>query len=209
MSSNVSVQRTAWAMSDPLLTEYYDTEWGMPVTSEQGVFERLTLEAFQSGLSWLTILKKREAFRGAFSGFNPDVVARYDEMTVERLLQDTSIIRNRRKIMAAVTNARATIELRETMNGGLPALVWSYMPEMSPVLTSEDTVPSASDESVALARALKERGFVMVGPVTVFALMSAIGIVDLHETLSFRRGCSGLWNPDGTRTARDAPFQRQ
>ena len=209
MSSNVSVQRTAWAMSDPLLTEYYDTEWGMPVTSEQGVFERLTLEAFQSGLSWLTILKKREAFRGAFSGFNPDVVARYDEMTVERLLQDTSIIRNRRKIMAAVTNARATIELRETMNGGLPALVWSYMPEISPVLTSEDTVPSASDESVALARALKERGFVMVGPVTVFALMSAIGIVDLHETLSFRRGCSGLWNPDGTRTARDAPFQRQ
>lgn len=209
MSSNVSVQRTAWAMSDPLLTEYYDTEWGMPVTSEQGVFERLTLEAFQSGLSWLTILKKREAFRGAFSGFNPDVVARYDEMTVERLLQDTSIIRNRRKIMATVTNARATIELRETMNGGLPALVWSYMPEMSPVLTSEDTVPSASDESVALARALKERGFVMVGPVTVFALMSAIGIVDLHETLSFRRGCSGLWNPDGTRTARDAPFQRQ
>ena len=209
MSSNVSVQRTAWAMSDPLLTEYYDTEWGMPVTSEQGVFERLTLEAFQSGLSWLTILKKREAFRGAFSGFNPEVVARYDEMTVERLLQDTSIIRNRRKIMAAVTNARATIELRETMNGGLPALVWSYMPEMSPVLTSEDSVPSASDESVALARALKERGFVMVGPVTVFALMSAIGIVDLHETLSFRRGCSGLWNPDGTRTARDAPFQRQ
>lgn len=155
--------RAAWALSDPLLTEYYDTEWGVPVRDEAGVFERLSLEAFQSGLSWLTVLRKREAFRAAFDGFVPDAVAEYGEGEVERLLADAGIIRNRRKIEATVSNARAAVRLRET-GTDLAELVWSYAPECSPAPAVEAEVPSASPESVALARDLKRQGFVFVGP---------------------------------------------
>lgn len=192
--------RAGWATVDPLLTEYYDTEWGMPVYDEAGVFERLSLEAFQSGLSWLTVLRKREAFRAAFSGFDPDLVAAFGEPDVERLLADAGIIRNRSKIMATIANARATVALRES-GESLAGLVWSYMPERSPAPRSEAEVPSTSPESVAMAKDLKRRGFAFVGPTTGYALMSAIGIVDVHLVSSHRRGCSGLWAVDGARTA--------
>ncbi len=190
--------RTGWAETDPLLTEYYDTEWGVPVTGDAEVYERLCLEAFQSGLSWLTVLRKREAFRAAFHGFDPETVAEYGERDVERLLGDAGIIRNRRKIEAAITNARATLRLRDE-GLGLAALVWSFTPERSPAPTVESEVPSTSSESVALAKELKRHGFVFVGPTTVFALMTAIGVVDVHLIASHRRGCSGLWNVDGSR----------
>ena len=208
MTSNAHPQRTPWAVTDPLLTEYYDEEWGLPVTTERGVFERLTLEAFQSGLSWLTILKKRQGFRDAFVGFDPDAVATFDDAAIEQLLQNTAIIRNRRKVTATITNARATVALRDTVEDGLPGLVWSHMPERSPVFQRDEAPPSTSPESEVLARTLKQHGFVMVGPTTIFALMSAIGIVDLHAADSFRRGCSGLWNHDGTRSDLAGPFQR-
>lgn len=193
--------RTSWATSDPILTHYYDTEWGMPVRNEQGVFERLCLESFQSGLSWLTVLKKRDGFRVAFAGFDPEVVARFTETDIERLLTDDTIIRNRRKISAAIQNARATLELRKSNKyQDLAALVWSFMPETSPTASHLSDLPTRSSESEQLAKLLKEYGFTFVGPTTVYALMAAIGIVDLHITESHRRGCSGLWNTDGSRT---------
>ena len=120
--------RPAWAATDPLLREYYDTEWGMPVRDERGVFERLSLEAFQSGLSWATILRKRPAFRDAFAGFDPDTVAGFGEADVDRLLADARIVRNRAKVLATITNARATVRLRDTVDDGLAGLVWSYRP---------------------------------------------------------------------------------
>lgn len=189
--------RAAWAETDPLLTEYYDTEWGMPVHDEAGVFERLSLEAFQSGLSWLIVLRKRPEFRRAFAGFDPDVVASFTDADVERLLGDASIIRNRQKIEATINNAKATVQLRQ--EGGLAEFVWSYMPERSPAPMTERGVPSKSRESAAMAKDLKSRGFRFVGPTTAYALMSAIGIVDAHLISSHRRGCSGLWLSDGSR----------
>jgi len=198
--------RSSWADTDPLLTEYYDTEWGMPVTDERGVFERLTLEAFQSGLSWLTILRKREAFREVFSGFAPDVVARFDTADIERLLANEAIIRNRRKIESTIQNARATLALHD-QGESLSSLVWSFMPERSPAPRTDAEVPSQSPESAALANELKRRGFRFVGPTTSYALMCAIGIVDVHLVSSHRRGCSGLWEIDGSRREDSAVLQ--
>ncbi len=183
--------RPTWAATDPLLRDYYDTEWGMPVRDERGLFERLSLEAFQSGLSWATILRKRAAFRKAFDDFDPDTVAAYDEGDVERLMADAGIVRNRRKIEATITNARATVALRD--DGGLPALIWSFQPAATPAPTSYDEIPTQSEESRALARALRARGFVFVGPTTMFALMEAVGVVDTHLVGSHRRGTSGVW----------------
>jgi DNA-3-methyladenine glycosylase I len=183
--------RPVWAATDPLMKEYYDTEWGMPVRDERGLFERLSLEAFQSGLSWATILRKRSAFRAAFDDFDPDAVAAYDDGDVKRLMADTGIVRNRRKIDATITNARATVALRE--DGGLVDLVWSFRPERTPTPTSYAEVPSTSEESKALSKELKRRGFVFVGPTTMFALMEAVGIVDTHLVDSHRRGTSGVW----------------
>jgi DNA-3-methyladenine glycosylase I len=184
--------RPVWAAADPLLREYYDTEWGMPVHDEQGLFERLSLEAFQSGLSWATILRKRPAFREAFDGFDPDVVAAYDERDVERLMADAGIVRNRRKIEATIVNAGATVALRE--EGGLAELIWAFRPDETPTPASHDEVPSTSPESKALARTLRSKGFVFVGPTTMFALMEAVGIVDTHLVDSHRRGSSGVWS---------------
>ncbi len=187
--------RPRWAASDPLLREYYDTEWGMPVRDERGVFERLSLEAFQSGLSWATILRKRPAFREAFANFDPDAVAAFDDDDVTRLLADASIVRNRAKILAALTNARATVALREDAAvGGLAGLVWSYRPARMPEPRCAADVPARSAESTALAKDLKLRGFRFVGPTTCFALMEAIGIVDTHLLGSYRRGSSGVWS---------------
>lgn len=183
--------RPPWAASDPLLREYYDTEWGMPVTDETGVFERLALEGFQAGLSWATILRKRPAFREAFAGFEPDLVAAFGESDVERLMADARIIRNRAKIEATIRNAAATVELRE--DGGLADLVWSFRPERTPAPERLTGIPATSPESAALSKELKRRGFSFVGPTTMFALMEAIGIVDTHLVASHRRGSSGIW----------------
>jgi DNA-3-methyladenine glycosylase I len=183
--------RPTWAASDPLMQAYYDTEWGMPVRDERGMFERISLEAFQSGLSWATILRKRPAFRRAFDDFDPDRVAGYDERVVARLMGDAGIVRNRRKIEATITNARATVALRD--EGGLVDLVWSFRPAVTPAPTSYDEVPTSSPESLALSKALRRAGFTFVGPTTMFALMEAVGIVDTHLVDSHRRGSSGVW----------------
>ena len=184
--------RPTWAATDPLLREYYDTEWGLPVRDEHGVFERLSLEAFQAGLSWLTILRKRPAFRAAFDGFDPEAIAAYDDADVERLLTDAGIVRNRAKILATITNARATLALRE--RGGLAEFVWSFRPDTTPEPRTYAEVPSRSPESEALSRALRREGFAFVGPTTMFALMEAIGLVDTHLLGSHRRGTSGVWS---------------
>jgi DNA-3-methyladenine glycosylase I len=183
--------RPTWAASDPLMQDYYDTEWGMPVRDETGMFERISLEAFQSGLSWATILRKRPSFREAFDGFDADRVAAYDDTDVDRLMADAGIVRNLRKVHATITNARATVALRG--DGGLVDLVWSFRPEETPTPTSYADVPTQSPESVALSKALKKRGFVFVGPTTMYALMEAVGIVDTHLVDSHRRGTSGVW----------------
>jgi DNA-3-methyladenine glycosylase I len=184
--------RPVWASVDPLLRDYYDTEWGMPVRDERGLFERISLEAFQSGLSWATILRKRPAFRAAFDDFDPGAVAEYGERDVERLMNDAGIVRNRRKIGATITNARATVRLRE--DGGLVDFVWSFKPSETPAPTSYAEVPTTSPESVALAKALRRKGFTFVGPTTMYALMEAIGMVDTHLMDSHRRGSSGEWS---------------
>jgi len=183
--------RPAWAATNPLLRDYYDSEWGLPVRDEQGLYERISLEAFQAGLSWATILRKRDAFRAAFADFHPDTVAAFTEDDVERLLQDAGIVRNRLKIRAAITNAQATVNLRN--DGGLVDFVWSFQPDSTPAPTALADIPTSSPESVALSKALRKRGFAFVGPTTMYALMEAIGMVDTHLVDSHRRGTSGVW----------------
>ena len=190
--------RAAWATQDPLLTTYYDTEWGMPVRDEAGVFEQLTLEAFQAGLTWLTVLRKREAFRAAFEDFDPEVVAGFGDDDIDRLMHDQGIIRNRTKIVSTIENARATLALHKR-GATLSSIVWSHMPEVSPSPETDDEVPSSSPESTALAQDLRSNGFRCIGPTTAFALMASIGVVDAHLVDSHRRGASGIWNIDGTR----------
>lgn len=185
--------RPAWAATDPLLRSYYDTEWGVPVRDEQGLFERISLEAFQSGLAWVTILRKRPAFRAAFADFDPEVVAAFDAADRERLMADAGIVRNRAKVDATIRNAGATVRLRE--KGGLVDLVWSFRPADTPRPRSYAEVPTRSPESAALAKALRAEGFAFVGPTTMYALMEAVGIVDTHLLGSHRRGTSGVW-PD-------------
>jgi DNA-3-methyladenine glycosylase I len=181
--------RCPWGAGDPVNLAYHDTEWGMRVAGEAAHLERLTLEAFQSGLSWLTILNKRDAFRAAFAGFDADTVAAYDDRDVERLMADAGIVRNRRKVDAAIANARATVALRE--QGGLEDLIWSFRPEPGPAPRTSADVPTTSSESVALSQALKKAGFAHVGPTTMYALMEAIGLVDDHLEGCHRRGCAG------------------
>ncbi|HEY5222203.1 MAG TPA: DNA-3-methyladenine glycosylase I [Microbacteriaceae bacterium] len=183
--------RPAWAATDDLLRDYYDQEWGMPVRDEHGVYERISLEAFQAGLSWATILRKRPAFRAAFDNFTPDIVADYTDEDVNRLLADAGIVRNRAKILAAIANAKATVKLRD--DGGLVDLVWSFQPDATPEPRHFGEVPTKSPASLALSKALRARGFAFVGPTTMFALMEAIGIIDTHLLDSHRRGSSGVW----------------
>lgn len=176
------VARPMWAVTNPLLQEYFDTEWGRPVYDEQGLFERLSLEGFQAGLSWLTILKKRPAFREAFANFAPEVVAGYTQADVDVLMANPAIVRNRQKIHAVINNAQAVIELRD--GGGLSELIWSYRPSHEPILDDAGNPPSQSPESVTLAKDLKKRGFRFVGPTTIFAMFEAIGVVN---TFPFRK----------------------
>lgn len=186
--------RPPWAASDPLLREYYDTEWGMPVRDETGLFERLCLEGFQVGLSWRLILQKRERLREAFHGFVPEEVARMDG--IEHLLGDATLIRNRRKLTAPLTNAEATLRLREE-GTDLAELIWSFQPDTTPAPRTADEVPTRSAESEALAKELKGRGFTLVGPVTMYALMESVGIVDTNLVGTWRRGASGVWGARG------------
>jgi DNA-3-methyladenine glycosylase I len=175
-----------WPVTSELYRRYHDEEWGRPVTDERGLFERISLEAFQSGLSWLTILRKRDAFRAAFAGWDPAAVARYGPDEIERLLEDAGIVRNRAKIEATVANARATVALAQS-GTRLPALVWSHRPEAGPAPRTLDDLPSQTPASVALARELKRRGFRFVGPTTVHALMQACGLVNDHVADCFVR----------------------
>ncbi|WP_091082996.1 DNA-3-methyladenine glycosylase I [Micromonospora nigra] len=169
--------RCGWGASTPDYTVYHDTEWGRPLHGDDALYERMTLEAFQSGLSWLTILRKRAAFRLAFDDFRIADVADYGEADVARLLGDAGIVRNRAKIEAAIGNARAALDLPE----GLSALLWSFAPPpRSTRPGSFAEVPSSTPQSTAMAKALKKRGFRFVGPTTAYALMQATGMVDDH-----------------------------
>ena len=171
--------RCWWSLSAPEYVAYHDREWGRPVVTDAGLFERLTLEAFQSGLSWLTILRKREAFRAAFAGFDVAAVARFGPADVERLLADAGIVRNRRKIEATVANARAALALVEE-TGDLAAFFWRYRPAPRPAPACAADLASSTPEAAALAKDLRRRGFVFVGPTTAYALMQAAGIVNDH-----------------------------
>lgn len=191
--------RCPWGLLRPGQGEdyvaYHDTEWGNPVHGEAALFERLCLEAFQSGLSWITILRRREGFHKAFSGFQPEAVAAFTDADRERLLADPGIIRNRAKIDATIAGARATLALRESYPGGLSALIWSYAPEADgrPAPRTLDDVPATTPESAALAKDLKQRGFRFIGPTTVYALMQACGLVDDHLAGCHARG--GRYRP--------------
>ena len=240
-------------VTDELLRDYYDTEWGVPVTDERGLFEALSLEAFQVGLSWRTILARREAFREAFEGFDPERVAAFTDADVARLLQNEDIIRNERKIRAVISNARLTLRMRELATtplgasadnirlplitpysaptngdsaeapssrrrrvrslsfedlermrertlsdgtripGGLPAWLWSFAPAETITPHTLDEIPTDTPESALLAKSFKALGGVFLGPVTAYALMCAVGMVDAHLVGSHRRGCSGLF----------------
>ena len=168
-----------WESRDPSYNAYHDEEWGRPVRDERGLYERLCLEGFQSGLSWLTILRKREAFRAAFAGFDPDAVARFGERDVERLLVDARIVRHRGKIEAAIANARGTLSLREA-GTPLPQLVWSHRPAKHHSPRTPKEWLATTPESVELSKALKRAGFRFVGPTTVYAAMQACGVVNDH-----------------------------
>jgi DNA-3-methyladenine glycosylase I len=164
---------------NPLYEAYHDDEWGFPVTDERGLFERLCLEGFQSGLAWITILRKRPAFRDAFAGFEPDAVARFDAADAERLMADAGIVRNRAKIEATIANARATVDLRDA-GTPLAELVWAHRPQPRPAAKSLADIPAQVPEASALAKALKRVGFRFVGPTTVYAAMQACGLVNDH-----------------------------
>ncbi|MGH3264986.1 MAG: DNA-3-methyladenine glycosylase I [Trebonia sp.] len=176
--------RCPWGLSAPDYVAYHDDEWGRPVRGDQAIFERLCLEAFQSGLSWLTILRKRENFRKAFVGFDIPAVAAFTDADVTRLLSDAGIVRNRAKVNAAIINARAALDLAD----GLSDLVWSYAEQApSPAPRTLADLPAQTTASTALAKDLRKRGFVFTGPVTVYAAMQACGLVNDHLADCFAR----------------------
>ncbi|MUM16604.1 DNA-3-methyladenine glycosylase I [Mycobacterium sp. CBMA271] len=171
--------RCSWAVDPPgstLYAEYHDTEWGRPLRGRDAMFERLCLEAFQSGLSWITILRKREGFRRAFDGFTPETVARYGDKDIARLMDDAEIVRNRAKIVSTISNARVVVDL----DTDLSDLLWSFAPKRRARPQRVSDVPAVTDESTAMAIELKRRGFRFVGPTTAYALMQATGMVDDH-----------------------------
>jgi DNA-3-methyladenine glycosylase I len=175
-----------WPVRDALYAVYHDEEWGRPVTDERGLYERLCLEGFQSGLSWLTILRKRESFRRAFAEFDPDAVARFSERDVTRLLGDAGIVRHRGKIEAAIANARGGVALREARTP-LHELVWAHAPEQHDAPGTTADWQAQTPESAALSKRLKAAGFRFVGPTTVWAAMQACGIVNDHLTTCWVR----------------------
>ena len=174
-------RRCAWSVSAPENLAYHDEEWGRPVTDDVRLYEKLCLEGFQSGLSWITILRKRERFREAFAGFDPERVARFGARDIERLMHDAGIVRHRGKIEATIANARATLELQER-GGSLAALVWSFEPPRRgrPVPERLGDLAAVTAESRALAAALRRAGFRFVGPTTAYAAMQSLGLVNDH-----------------------------
>ncbi|GEM_PF-282287 len=200
------VVRCGWAAGDEEYRRYHDEEWGVPQRDPGALYEKLCLEGFQAGLSWITILRRREGFRAAFHGFEPERVARMDDDDVERLLADTGIIRNRAKIEATIGNARALLELDEPLD----ELMWRFAPEPGRRPSSLSEVPATTAESTALSRELRRRGFRFVGPTTVYALMQSTGMVDDHVADCFRAAGShqqfDLRDPAGpdVRRAREA-----
>jgi DNA-3-methyladenine glycosylase I len=179
--------RCGWAGEDPLMVAYHDEEWGVPVRDDRALFEFLTLEGAQAGLSWMTILRKREGYRRAFAGFDPEAVARFGDADVERLLQDSSIVRNRAKIAATVANARALLAVRGE-RGSFSDHLWSFVDgrPLQPRREAMGDVPAETPEARAISRDLKRRGFAFVGPTIVYALMQACGLVNDHVTGCFR-----------------------
>ncbi|WP_424184364.1 DNA-3-methyladenine glycosylase I [Actinokineospora sp. G85] len=177
-------RRCAWGDSSPDYAAYHDDEWGVALHGRDALFERISLEAFQSGLSWITILRKRENFRAAFARFVPDAVAAFGAADVDRLLEDAGIVRNRAKILATITNAKAVL----AMDDDLDELLWSFAPAKHRRPRTMAEVPATTDESKAMAKALKKRGFAFVGPTTCYALMQATGIVDDHVVGCWRAG---------------------
>jgi DNA-3-methyladenine glycosylase I len=175
-----------WTTGDPFYNAYHDEEWGRPVVDDRGLLERLCLEGFQSGLSWLTILRKRENFRAAFASFDPERVARFGGRDIRRLLSDAGIVRHRGKIEAAIANARGTLALREA-GRPLHELVWSHRPKPGRPHKTIRELPATTPESVALSKELKRAGFRFVGPTTVYATMQACGVVNDHIATCFVR----------------------
>jgi DNA-3-methyladenine glycosylase I len=173
------VRRCAWGTSSPDYVAYHDDEWGRPVLDDTRLYEKLCLEGFQSGLSWLTILRKRDAFRRAFAGFDPERVARFTSRDVDRLLQDASIVRHRGKIDATIANARATLDVRDDA-GSLAALLWSFEPSRHPAPKRFGDLAPTTAESKAMSKELLRRGFRFVGPTTAYSTMQACGIVNDH-----------------------------
>jgi DNA-3-methyladenine glycosylase I len=169
--------RCGWATSAPEYVEYHDSEWGKEIRDDRGLFERMTLEGFQSGLAWLTILRKRENFRKAFADFDPEIIAEYGETDFDRLMADVGIVRNRAKINATMANARALVAME---SGEFTELLWSFRPGERAAPKTLADVPATTPESVAMSKALKKKGFVFVGPTTAYALMQASGIVNDH-----------------------------
>jgi DNA-3-methyladenine glycosylase I len=181
------VARCWWCGADPLYVAYHDREWGQPLRDEQALFELLCLEGFQAGLSWITILRKRVAFREAFQGFDPDVVARFGAREVERLLLDPGIVRHRGKITAAIANAQA-VQAMHAAGTSLTQITWSHAPVDRPSPAARDAIPAKTDESDQLARTLRRWGMRFVGPTTVYAFMQSAGMVDDHVTGCHRSG---------------------
>jgi DNA-3-methyladenine glycosylase I len=180
------VVRCWWCGDDPLYVDYHDREWGTPIHDERTLFELLCLEGFQAGLAWITILRKREAFRAAFEGFDLATVASYDEPDIDRLLADPGIVRHRGKITATIGNAQAVLAMHDD-GISLSGLVWSFAPPPRPrALVSRDEIPASTPESEALAKAFKTRGMRFVGPTTVYAFMQSAGVVDDHLADCFR-----------------------
>jgi DNA-3-methyladenine glycosylase I len=180
------VSRCWWCGDDPLYVEYHDAEWGVPVHGDREMFERLVLEAFQSGLSWITILRRREGFRAAFANFDPHVIAEFSAADRARLMADTGIIRNNAKIDATIHNAGIVARMIDTEPGALDDLIWSHAPSgRRPAIREIADLPAVTPESIALAKALKKRGFRFVGPTTAYAHMQAVGVVNDHV-----EGCS-------------------
>lgn len=185
------VARCPWGSGTGVLRAYHDDEWGRPVVGEAALFERLSLEGAQAGLSWLTILNKREGYRRVFAGFDVDACAALTDADLDAAMADAGIVRNRAKVESVRKNARATQELRA--DGGLVAFVESFVPADTPRPRTTAELPTTSAESLALSKALKKKGFGFVGPTTMFALMEAVGYVDTHLVGCHRRGVSGRW----------------